>query len=1842
MGFIARRLIKQDLENVQVLINDTTNNYFNTVEVPSTFVQGRSAFKIFGSPLLKINVPLKMEMLDSAGNTVYMAPVDLVGEEVPPFLPYRFVTVEVYRPPINREGIGHLTILGEIDPAAVDFQIPSTFQNTYNVKYTLKINLDLSTVINTEPIRFYKAPFIQASEIVKSRIVNTPVTESIRVFTSGSANTSPSINNQSIPSTTGSMEHEDDITPYQPNKDIEKYAQKFGYKTGLYGGMPPIIKRRGGLLAFASPADPLQTVTIPQGNLTSNMQGGVLTIPQHTTTVAKTDGSGKTYNEDFTIPEFKSVIKEVINDHTLVLDEIPSFDDDEKVDHKIVDDFTDVPLTMSFQDITRTVISSSVYEDSFLNMTIKNMRTFSGDVYRIKAHGKMHSSNSGFAVIADTVIESPELLRDNESVSGFLRTGYFIDQNHINAYWTASSFDSNTKGAEIALTHTGSEYIDSLHISGSTAGVNESIVAETHPGYPFILEKNIVYTLSALIKGKTTDKINADGIIENNGKLYFHLSGSNLNSSKKVSTNTYVGTELTSTEDDRVVSLELDSNKTGMQDFYRVEHTFQPLFNLDVLRNVDTVLQLRATSGEWHVSDLSLRPAQDTGFSPDEYNIILPLPRTIRPDKLDVFIEYFDINSNTVETVTIAENIDISGSAFIMDGIDNLLTGSLYVGNVAGSGIELSGAGSAYMRAVGYGGFISASEQGNGGFMIWSGSVLPDAPDNYEGAGLEIHDGTTGVDESFLKFRTNPSEFKVKTDSFFLGSKTSGQFISGANSNIQISSSKFFLGDADNYVSGSDGNLKIYSTGDTTLSGSSVTIATPKFYLGGADQYVSGSDGKIEISSSNFHLTNTGDVVMQGTITAEAGGLIGGFTVNSSSLSSTNIFISGSPIAGAGGTSEDTQLSEYMFISSSNFNIKQSGEITGSKVLFDGGKIGGFEIAGGGITGSNLLISADSGELRTKDFQTGFTGWRISAGNFGGLDANGTAEFENVRIRGTLRTMVFEKETVNAVGGQLWIANSTALSGSASIDDTAFPCDNVSGFEIGEIVFAKKVTGTGFTKEYMKVTGSSRRSASSDNDMAGFLHVERAFGGTATASAFVGVTLITEAINSTETLLAVTDADPTGSNLLHETIRIGDEIMRVSGSDTSNNEIHVYRGVDGSPKAAHADNSIIELVDPNVAFLLGLVSPRESYKSGQVIVSTGRYISGTGDNTVGSGYIRLNANPTIGTTPYIDFAERTGSGIYDVKLRARVGDLSGLIRTKFGDDLDMGATPGFGLASENVFLKGLIKASSGSIGGIKMESDKIFTGASGEFSASGTGFYADSLGRFSLADKIGYDNTTSNFVMTPDVFTLESGKLDLSSADETVRFGDVTDFAKDSTDKGILIGKDGSDYEFFVGSEDGGHIHWDGSTLTVSGSIALNDGTIVLTSNQITGSDGAVGSSGTSGTGGTSGTAGTSGDDGGTGGTGGTGNTGGTGGAGADNTDFDFLGANDAAAISKIGAGNSGLFMSPDSLGFVAINGGGTAATWTAYMDDDGNFFLGDNTSNTAGYMSWNQSNTALAVQGTINARAGNFTSTVTVGKGATAGTLAVGTDSNTISIVGTNAAATTKIAASNGAFEILGDGNATFANGNITFEADGDITSRTFLIERSRLFGSGSDGTIQQYTDTVTAPSLTSTSGYAQGPFRNARGDTLLTKASSGNWRMDNDIYAQNYIMADNWPTTLDTNGYRLFVMDTLTAFDSNQIIHNDGANGSVGGNAHASTNGTGGSGGAAGGGGNLTAGVAGVRGGSGGESGTGPAPVGAGGGGGGGTGGFVFISARNISMANGIIRSHGGTGGAGGIGAL
>ena len=372
-------------------------------------------------------------------------------------------------------------------------------------------------------------------------------------------------------------------------------------------------------------------------------------------------------------------------------------------------------------------------------------------------------------------------------------------------------------------------------------------------------------------------------------------------------------------------------------------------------------------------------------------------------------------------------------------------------GDTTGSGIHFGGVdsklpetgldgaeGSGFIRSIGYQGFASASDSsldGTFGFMIYSGSVLPDSGEDYNGVGLELV-GESGS----LKFRTSPSVFDVQTDSFFVG-KTTTQFISGSSGQVEISSSNFHLtpeGDVtmSGIITAEGGNIGDFQIIDGQISGSNITLNANNSTIFKTDQGPGSDTGESNLAlkneyyldfsptvenpdnafvkfGPNFTVDKDGILIASGatfigTITASAG-LIGGFTTDSHSFSSANIFISGSPKTGG------LPFDEYMFISTSRFNVKENGDVTGSQVLFTGGKIAGFDIDGTKLqqgTAFHLDGNADTDFfISSSNFQVTPSGnvsgsdVRFTGGVIGGFKLSDTAiqsTDESVELSNTL------------------------------------------------------------------------------------------------------------------------------------------------------------------------------------------------------------------------------------------------------------------------------------------------------------------------------------------------------------------------------------------------------------------------------------------------------------------------------------------------------------------------------------------------------------------------------------------------------------------------------------------------------------------------------------------------------------------------------------------------------------------------------------------------------------------------------------------------------------------------
>ena len=72
---LERRIKKRNLNNLDILIQDTSNEFLQVFDVPDVLPQGRSAFAINGSEFLKINTEVLVELLDNNNDPIFVNPI---------------------------------------------------------------------------------------------------------------------------------------------------------------------------------------------------------------------------------------------------------------------------------------------------------------------------------------------------------------------------------------------------------------------------------------------------------------------------------------------------------------------------------------------------------------------------------------------------------------------------------------------------------------------------------------------------------------------------------------------------------------------------------------------------------------------------------------------------------------------------------------------------------------------------------------------------------------------------------------------------------------------------------------------------------------------------------------------------------------------------------------------------------------------------------------------------------------------------------------------------------------------------------------------------------------------------------------------------------------------------------------------------------------------------------------------------------------------------------------------------------------------------------------------------------------------------------------------------------------------------------------------------------------------------------------------------------------------------------------------------------------------------------------------------------------------------------------
>jgi hypothetical protein len=1395
-----------DLDEIDVLIDEVDKSrHIILSDIPDSLPQGRSSFLIETSPYMKQDTEIQIDFIDSEGSSIYTEPIAdyLEGRA-------RRVSVEVYDD--TAPGIATLVIVGELIAVpdgntifADAEQVPQRFQGAYNVRLTKQIVIN-PTAVNTQPIKFFGQPIINVTETRVGTMVRSEVTGSITsslfeleavptdedlLFKPYGVNLNPS---QGLLS---------EGAPSSPAKQrsLKAYIESRKRKNRKGKRKNSIFKRSGLLSKTNSP--PSFPYRIRPGSFNGEESfrfntgyvGGEVHF--HTSSLGNTFGSSSFYPQaalteaglletptfdtekeqgivNTSASMYTASIVDLVSDRIIAVDK-PFTNKNVNGEDIILPIFARGKIHYEAMPTASYAAANLV---SYANVTLADMRTFSGDVYKVKVYVKSEGGFDDYKLLAEVPLEGKELLVDDASVGQGDRTGYFIEQNDIDNFWTVSG--SVNGETPLGTPATNAAYnndimLDSVKLSGSLANPTDHLKFQLNDEYKFELIKGVDYNLSIDVIGNRSGS--------NYATLAFYISGSSMNRLDNLFYDEYADTEIveSSKYGKRLGTLTVKPEDDEIKDFQTVAQTFTP----DI--SGDGVLQIRVLQGVWNIGDIAIGPAADTGFNPSLFQFKQEMPAELshkRPDTFEFMAEFYDVNNNLSDTIAYKSGVQFTGTNMTITGEDNVLESNLFIGgDTTGSGMHLGGvtstlpetgtsgaAGSGFMRSVGYMGFISASSDpvsGSHGFMIFSGSVLPDSGDDYKGVGLELV-GASGS----LKFRTNPSVFDVRADSFFVGRKHEnsasgiGQFMSGSEGNIEISSSLFHLDPInDRLIIGAGTTInadlsvnQLFTPAQIGGSQSNITNASSSITSDGFAKFVSASIAgftvnPIAIHSDNNNLVMSASGQITGSEVLFTGGKIANWSITGDKLESINASDKGIFLDADASTpiieireNDDNRLQLY-HTSNSDWGIVGR---SGGNVLFrlgDTNEIAGWTIGNQQITGGNLVLDKN-GTIKSSNYQSDVAGFIITA------EQNGYAEFENVRIRGTMATTTFEKESVNAVGGQLFVANSTALTGSAILAAaTTMSVVNASGFENGEILVAKKVTNTGFNTEYIRVDSSSLDGDLSKDEVYGRIYVTR------------------------------------------------------------------------SISAAASENSS-SIGDP--------IGTAQDYEPGQVLVSSGK---------IGTGYIRLNANPNNQATPYIDIIERTGSGVYDVQLKARLGDLKGVAGTRnVPANFD-----GFGLMSEVAFLSGSnikLEAPTFLLGDLNQN---FVSGSNSNIEISSSAFHLDTQNN--VMNMSGSITASKALIGTPTGprVSFDGTNFEISSSNFHLNAdGDVTMSGTVTADAGNIAG-----FTIFglpnapaIASSDGSLIlsgsgQITGSSMKISGSdiristpeFDLNDGTATLSGN---------------------------------------------------------------------------------------------------------------------------------------------------------------------------------------------------------------------------------------------------------------------------------------------------------------------------------------------------------------------------------------------------------------------------
>lgn len=304
---------------------------------------------------------------------------------------------------------------------------------------------------------------------------------------------------------------------------------------------------------------------------------------------------------------------------------------------------------------------------SYANIRVTNMSTVSGEIYKVRVYGRAARSNANFKIIGDIPVNTEELLYTS-SLVGNLPIGDVFAVPSASENWYAGQLEVNLQSTAPIFPYSGSAaYYSSSVLTGqfSISSSSDTLLNSIYAGVPIDVSTNKFIGLvsqSGYFIGNTRPVIlfpSSEYTLEFDA-YYSSYSSSVVLSGNSPRVDIYlIGDSVTpiiskNPLGQKIGELTKNSDARWIQ---KKQFNFTPA----IKSSGNVSIRFVISNGFWYFSNVSLKPASDFRFGPDEVQFLVPNTEYFN-DAIEYRIEFFDINNNSANISATATPTFFTGS----------------------------------------------------------------------------------------------------------------------------------------------------------------------------------------------------------------------------------------------------------------------------------------------------------------------------------------------------------------------------------------------------------------------------------------------------------------------------------------------------------------------------------------------------------------------------------------------------------------------------------------------------------------------------------------------------------------------------------------------------------------------------------------------------------------------------------------------------------------------------------------------------------------------------------------------------------------------------------------------------------------------------------------------------------------------------------------------------------------------------------------------------------------------------------------------------------------------------